>query len=277
MSDSLDSRLAKYLGATALLGGLPAAGQILYTDVSPDEWAIKNDPNGVSIDLDQDGTDDFNIRLYSITTYGITADAALINAVDNYGLSGVVAQYVVTSVTSGGYTSGTFAASKFAAGSLIDGSKDFESEVPLTAKIGPMSPGFPWDGGATDGFLGLRLDVAGASHYGWARIDLNAALDTVVLKDYALNLTAMSPITTGQTMSLVEDFERGFSISRRDSHIEFTPKAEFKGCTYELYELSGKKLARGSFGNQAERIELNTESVVLLRMNGEGLVWIRKM
>ncbi len=277
MKETAESRLAKYLGATALLGGLPAAGQILYTDVSPDEWAIKNDPNGVSIDLDQDGTDDFNIRLYSITTYGFTADAAQIRAVDSYGMSGVAAQYVITYTSTGGYSSGTFAASKFSAGAPIDGSKDFEAEVPLSAKIGPISPGFPWDGGAADGFLGLRLDVAGAMHYGWARIDLNSALDTVVLKDFALNLTATDPISTGQTISLVEDFERGFAVFRSQDGIEFQPKEGFRGCGYEVFELSGKSLAKGRFGAENERVELQSESVVLLKMQTEGLVWIRKL
>jgi hypothetical protein len=54
--------------------------------------------------------------------------------------------------------------------------------------------------GVTDRFLGLRFQRAGSWHYGWARMDIDAAPAQFVLKDYAYQDAADVPILAGAGM-----------------------------------------------------------------------------
>ncbi|MBI1316971.1 hypothetical protein GC167_08965 [bacterium] len=270
-----DVRLMRYLGATGLLGGLPALGQIQYTDVQPDSVAVK-DGLGLFFDLDQDGTEDFGVELFATTSYGINIDAAVVSAIDLYGGSGAAGQYVVTYAYSG-YTSGTYAAAKLNAGVAVNSALDFEAELPMGARFAGTPIGFPWEGGATDGFLGLRLDVNGATHYGWARLDLSSDLDTVVLKDFAINLTPNAPISTGQTMSLVEDFERALSLNRSGNVVTLELRDPAINGTFEIMEPSGKLVSTGTLNPGLHQIGLPSSGVYLIRLNTPELVWTKKL
>jgi hypothetical protein len=48
--------------------------------------------------------------------------------------------------------------------------------------------------GGSEAYVGLRLDLNGATHYGWARIQVD--LGMITLKDYAYNSTAATEIIT---------------------------------------------------------------------------------
>jgi len=270
-----DTRLMRYLSATGLLGGLPALGQIQYTDVQPDSVAVK-DGLGLFFDLDQDGAEDFGVEVFSTTSYGVTVDAAIVNAVNLYANNGVAGQYVITYAYSG-YSSGTYAASKLNAGVVVDAALDFEPELPMGARFSGTPIGFPWDAGAVDGFLGLRLEVNGATHYGWARLDLSSDLDTVVLKDFAINLTPNAPISTGQTVSLVEDFERALTLHRSGNVVTLELRDPAIQGTYEVLELSGKGIATGTLNSGLHQISLPSSGIYLIRLNTPELVWTKKL
>lgn len=48
-----------------------------------------------------------------------------------------------------------------------------------------------WSGDGTEGFLGLKFNNAGATHYGWARVQVDGtSAESFTLFDYAFNLTA---------------------------------------------------------------------------------------
>ncbi len=48
-----------------------------------------------------------------------------------------------------------------------------------------------------ESYLGLKFDINGKQHYGWARLDVTSAFQWVI-KDYAYNATPNSPILAGQ-------------------------------------------------------------------------------
>jgi len=52
--------------------------------------------------------------------------------------------------------------------------------------------------GNTDRYVGLRIELSGNEHYGWARIDVLSPT-SFTLKDYAINLTPNQSIITGDT------------------------------------------------------------------------------
>ncbi len=58
---------------------------------------------------------------------------------------------------------------------------------------------YPWntkvDG--TTGYTGLRFDISGGTHYGWARFTYNDASDNLVLHDFAYEDVAETSINAG--------------------------------------------------------------------------------
>jgi hypothetical protein len=53
--------------------------------------------------------------------------------------------------------------------------------------------------GATDKYMGLRLKISAAQHYGWARFDVSEDGITLTAKDYAYESTAATSIPAGNT------------------------------------------------------------------------------
>jgi hypothetical protein len=53
---------------------------------------------------------------------------------------------------------------------------------------------------STNKYMGLRFEFGGEIHYGWARLEIGIAPSDWLLKDYAYNTIAGSPITAGQTL-----------------------------------------------------------------------------
>ena len=56
----------------------------------------------------------------------------------------------------------------------------------------------PWAGG-THAYLGLRFDIGGASHHGWARVSVAQDGLSASLHEFAYENVAGAPILTGQT------------------------------------------------------------------------------
>jgi len=54
-------------------------------------------------------------------------------------------------------------------------------------------------------YLGLNIDIAGASHRGWIALEVNVSNDTLVLHEVGYALTAETGITAGQTSAQIEE------------------------------------------------------------------------
>ncbi|MCW3086442.1 MAG: hypothetical protein JWP12_3808 [Bacteroidetes bacterium] len=191
MKKSLQNKLKSY---SALAGAVATAGvanaQIVYTDVNPD-ITVDSTSNSVDIDLDNGGIIDFTLGLqsgtvsYSSTIYNYNAVLTLPNP-----------------------TTGVNAIAQDAAGvnsalnlnDPIDASLTWATDtVQLAAFVYPASTSFNvgnWIG-VNDKYFGFRFDLAGTTHYGWARFDVAADGTTAVLKDYAYDATANTAIPAG--------------------------------------------------------------------------------
>src|SRR5262249_35063274 len=58
-----------------------------------------------------------------------------------------------------------------------------------------------WQNGVQDGYAGLRINLNGDFYYGWVRLDVDAAAQWMIVKDYAINTIADSAILAGQSFA----------------------------------------------------------------------------
>jgi hypothetical protein len=112
----------------------------------------------------------------------------------------------------------------------------------------------------TDKYLGLRFQILGATHYGWARLDVGELPDMWILKDYAYNSVAGESIMAGQTVLGIEDH----AVSKVKIVALNKTIALFnlpQATDYSVYTMAGKLALDGKITNSSKySIEANTLS-----------------
>jgi len=179
-NSTLKSKLRSYAAlAGATLASVPVFGQVIYTDVDPDE--VLNGDNFIyHLDLNNDGTEDFSIvNIISSFLAEVAIDMETSNAVA--GTMGTIM---------GSDVFFAYAMSTNEIGPSLNWLADSFAE--LFAEIFTEQYGL-WDD-VENKFAGLRLMVDGETHYGWVRLDVSNTPHTTV-KDYAYNATPDMPIT----------------------------------------------------------------------------------
>ena len=198
--DSFEKKLAGYVAmATAYLAAHPvdANAQIHYTDVNPD-LVIEN--SFFNLDLNNDGVVDFKLvnshgeQTNSSTSFFShsawrNAEINVLNINDN------VLDYSSCPVYPLNF------------GQFINNADQFGQGGALADNF--SQSGWSGTGGGysmslvsgcfntTEKYIGLRLKLNNNFYYGWARVSLNAPFNTIVLKDYAVNLTPNAQIQAG--------------------------------------------------------------------------------
>jgi hypothetical protein len=235
-SNLLAKRLTKYGALTAAIAGVAdASGQIVYTNVDPDFISVDLP---YYLDVDNDGNPDFTLLDVNVSYVGIYAN---LSAPGNQFLG---SKFIYTS-DSGTYS--YFYPFAMETDSIISegitswfGGEDFGIMNSSSCYyVGPN-----WCD-VTNKYLGLRFITNGQTYYGWARLDVNAAGDEFILKDYAYNATAGEPILAGETPSLSFD----------DNQISKTKIVALKksiamyqlpeAVEYTIFDMAGKKVLNG--------------------------------
>ncbi len=196
---------------SALVAGLIAAdaayGEIVYTDVNPDEDVL-GDTTAVSynsdecgyyeIDLDDDGNYDYTLKVRSDQAHGA---GWLIPEGDN--------EYV--NITNGNF------AKPLDAGTYIgeDDTTEWKGLVvypngynylgTLTTYGVSAADGGGGMTGKTDKYLGLKFYIGSSAHYGWLRMDVRNDSRIYTVKDFAYESTADESIIAGDTATTVAD------------------------------------------------------------------------
>lgn len=196
LSEGLKSRLKAYsmtAGAVAA-GAVGAQAQIDYTDIDPD--AVAFDTNSVFLDLNGDGTDDFEFLVingtYGSGAFNVYRGFAI--ALDSNEINGASSSSYLYPYANGN-NEVIDANDTFNGGSSAYQTLGWDY-VPASSSNGAYNYGnIRWNGG--DAYLGLKLNVGGSIHYGWARIELVVGNGgELVVKDYAFNQTADAAIVT---------------------------------------------------------------------------------
>ncbi len=237
----LPKRLLKYSALSAAMAGVAdASGQIIYTDVNPD-ITEGNAASATFIDLNNDGTDDFAIGTINAPAVGFNG----ISPTDSWVGSQISYLYpfafnngeVISSGLSGWY-----------GGSSNVGTLNYTS---CYNGLG----GSNWCG-VTDKYLGLRFQISGNTHYGWARLDVSASGDSMTLKDFAYNSTPDAPIDAGQTSLSVDQFAlNDVRVVALHQSIGLYNLPE--NTDYKVFDITGKTIIKGSISDNTYVIEAN--------------------
>ena len=190
-SENFESRLTAYAmaagaaGVGLLAGSLPANAEVVFTPAH-----ITFNSGTVYIDLNHDGINDFVLSIYNL----LPGDKRL--AASGLGRNGVL-----------GYTGSSYPPLAAKAGYRIGPSPFFwNREAPAANAADTFGSGFSGPfANAGLRFLGLRFQINGEAHFGWAALNvkvrphLHAPHIEASLLGYAYETEARKSIIAGQT------------------------------------------------------------------------------
>lgn len=202
-------KIASYsaMASAFLFVHFTAEGQIIFTDVDPDEtYNINGDE--YALDLNNDGLTDFTLNVIDFTVPdlfytvvygtlyfdGLIQDVLLVPISGN-SVAGSSGSYVYPyALNSGDIINGGLPFQSNSLQTMVSylGIIDYPS---LGAVYGFYSNG-NWIG-VSDKYLGLKFQIGADTHYGWARLDCGADHHTFTIKDYAYNATPDASIIAG--------------------------------------------------------------------------------
>jgi hypothetical protein len=189
LSPSLHHQLSLYAlaasaaGVGVLASAQPAEGKIVYTKAH----RVIQRGDSFKLDLNHDKIVDFTVANFMSCTalicgYFLQVQPARGNSEIGY------AQRFFTY------------ASALRQGFRIDPNRDFKTlSAEMVIQMSQLTAG-PWVN-VTDRYLGLKFQISGEPHYGWARLSVRVKGSTIsaTLTGYAYETVANKPIITGNT------------------------------------------------------------------------------
>lgn len=247
---TLNKRLKSY---TALAGTLVAANaadaQIMYTDVSPDATVATG--ANYQLDLNGDATDDFAFQV----THGTYM----------YGSIALIYDYTLvvngpgnaTDTASAGGTNAHNCGESIGSSLLWDAGNSYGL---MALKFGAPFSAYSTGAflGTGDKSLGFRFDVGGNTHYGWARVNVNAASTLLTIKDYGYQATANTAINTCATPTgLDEELSATTEIFGNANGINVNFGRTFNG-TITVFDVLGNNVAKTTVNGTNALIAMTT-------------------
>ena len=266
-SASSANKLAAYSAlAGAFIAVTPVAkGAIVHTDVNPDSTVVGD---VFEIDLDNDGSGDIKLRQKSM---GGREQVQIYTAAIMNGLIGY----------KGGF--GYYYASKLNQGDPIGPAQSFEifgNTYGFLLYDGVAGQFGPW-ANAVDGYVGFSFTMAGNTHYGWIRLDVAQDATFFIIKSYAYEDAADTPILAGATgLAGIKDggdFAKAgitaYSYGNR-IYLNATNGESMKG-DIRVYNTLGQVVYNSKTGQRNVQIELNntTTGIYFLEMIIDGVAY----
>ena len=242
-SNSLTKRLVQYGALSVAIAGVAeASGQIVYTDIADFTGGGTVD---YDLDLNNDGTIDFTVDASSDGT-GVSFAVALTAGVASNSFLGSAPNYVYPFALNAGDPISSGQSNWFDA-SANNGTLNY-----VSCYNGAGSSNWC---GVTDKYLGLRFQLAGNTHYGWARLDVSASANSFTIKDYAFNSTPGAPINSGQTLGVNEFSSNPIKIVALNKTIGLYNLSQ--ATEYSVMDISGKTIMNGTTNGNSYVIEAN--------------------
>ncbi len=122
--------------------------------------------------------------------------------------------------------------------------------------VGGVTPyGSFWLNGVTDGYLGMKFNFSGNTHYGWVRMDVAADGSSVVIKDFAYHNTPDATIDAGDNgLSLADLRELANEFWVNDQELFVDLKDSHNNASLVLHNMAGQEVknfalesAKGTF------------------------------
>ena len=132
-------------------------------------------------------------------------------------------------------------------------------------------------------YLGVRLELDGAVHYGWVEIFIETT-DSVLeakttIKRFGFNQTPEAGLTSKGELTSVEDLlENGISLYTAQNQLFIKQSnSSNEPLTIQVYDMTGKSVLRRSISTPSASIPINTSGVYLLRLQRGTQVWKEKV
>ncbi len=237
--------------------------QVVYTDVNPDSLVSSQ----YELDLNNDGIPEFLIEK--------TTDGG-IDIVQATGLSNqdsIIGYYA-------GFPAITGYPSALSSNEVIDGASTFVDEGVMGGNHALIMEDADWPDGFNR-YLGLKFNISGAAHYGWAKIKISADYVAFTITEYAYNATAGAAINSG-----VVSVEENTSVTEmtvfpnpvsENATLSFFLRDETEVDLY-VYDLSGKLILAESRkiekpGKQAFQLNVSqwSSGIYFCRVNSSTL------
>ena len=238
--------------SAAILGAANVAGQVVYTDVEPDEVIGLN--GSFNIDLNADGIADFNPQVFDAPN----GAGAVIFPTSNGSNSSQGSNgngFVGFAIGNYNYPS------NLSSGAVIDANSDFVTDARGDLNLNSCNySGSQFCDGVTDGFIGVSFELAGNTHYGWIRVDVSADASSITVKDFAFDATPDAAIVAGDNaLSLEDNTIDGFS-SYVDANNILQLDARVPLNNISIFNVTGQEVVSKSLSNNSESIDINALS-----------------
>jgi hypothetical protein len=284
-NSTLDSKLKKY---SALATGVAAVAgianaQIVYTDINPDHLVMGNLGN-YSLDLNNDGTDDFDFTtMIGSTTYvtsgipiNIAYKAGIIYPASGNSWMGNSSDTTIVSVLAGS----SIGSSQFFAATGSNLGADLAITIPGlysgTYAYGPFL--------SQEGFVGLKFNAGANTHYGWVRVEVVTDSNSVTLsiKDYAYESTPNTAILAGLTengpvgINEVDDF---VNVINSINSLTVQTSSNYKNAEISLVSISGQKVINQQVNNSTTLLNTSdiSSGIYLLSVVSDDKVYSKKV
>jgi hypothetical protein len=257
MKKELQKRLGKYTAAAAaLVGAAGANAQVVYTNVDPDLSvdAAPGTPTLEGLDLNNDANPDFALFSQDTLANGSRFRFTLVAPYGTAASSNAIA---------GETPSGYDYALALNSGDMINATLNWIATTNTMAyNVDSSNPYSENWNGVTDKYLGLKFVVAGNTHYGWARLDVDAIGDVWTLKDYAFQSTPDSTILAGEGGPAVSINEAAMEnlvhfINQSNNSVKLMINASLTEGLVSLVSTSGQIVSKGNVTGNEYFVDLN--------------------
>ena len=118
---------------------------------------------------------------------------------------------------------------------------------------------------------GLQFTVGGNTHYGWARLDVQAIGDVFTLKDYAYNSTADQGIEAGQTAGLLmEQMESMVHfVNQSDNTVKVVISSALTGGNISVISATGAVVSSSAVEGESFIVDMNGLSAGIYVISAE--------
>jgi hypothetical protein len=264
MKKELQNKLSRYTAAAAaVVAASGANAQIVYTDptdLTVDDDADANGFSAVPLDLNNDLTVDFIVASRDTTVTGSRIRFT------------VAAPYGTASAIAGETPSAYDYALALTSGDMIDNMLNWIAATNTMAyNVDSANPYNENWNGVTDKYLGLQFTVGGNTHYGWARLDVQAIGDVFTLKDYAYNSTADQGIEAGQTAGLLmEQMESMVHfVNQSDNTVKVVISSALTGGKISVISATGAVVSSSAVEGESFIVDMNGLSAGIYVISAE--------
>lgn len=215
--------------AFLLLIAFASQAQIVYTDVNPDSLVI----SAYELDLNNDGTPEF--RIEKTTDGGID----IVQATGLSNQDSLIGYYA-------GFPAITGYPSALSSNEVIDSTSTFVDEGVMGGDHELIMEDADWPDGFNR-YLGLKFNINGEVHYGWAKIKISTDYVAFTITEYAYHATAGEAINSGITS--IEDPSTTLRMTleaypnpcSENATLSFYLQDE-SSVDISVYDLSGKQI-----------------------------------